>query len=414
MDVSVASEILASSGNEPTNHVQDGNLGTLTNGDGKQPQEESREESDIHRNIDATLQAWNLVDLDSLKEELEKAANSLTPYVEKTQESRAAVVEKTKEVRKRNKELLSSYPDIKDLLKGYQTFIDHLTSHNSILRSAFFQVYDPLSRAPDPYKRFQEFEGAIIDSETSRIDATFENERLQRGISDLTQQLAQAERQRDEVRELLERSQNTQDSKLEEVEKSWKAVLSEKKDNWEAREQSLENRIENQERLLGELKANYEVSQRLDEGEDRVKVSQAVATTAAELDLAHSELERANSRLVDVELRNEQLRQQLAEATSKVHHANKSEEHEGKERLRIDNMKLLRRVDDLQAERIREQRRQSRDLQETKAIIEKFQQEQEALRQKLKKREDYEIIQSELKALRVSCYLQCCKAKKTC
>ena len=409
MDVSAASEILASSDNELTNHVPPGNLGALTNGEGKQPQKDTRDESDIHRNMDATLQAWNLIDLDSLKEELEKAATSLTPYVEKTQESRTAVVEKTKEVRKRNKELLNNYPDIKDLLKGYQTFIDHLTSHNSILRSAFFQAYDPLSRAPDPYKRFQEFEHAILDSEASRIDATLENECLQREISDLTQQLAQVERQRDEVRELLRRSQDAQNSKVKEVEQSWKAVLDEKKDNWEARERSLEHKVENQERLLGELKANYEVSQRLDESGDREKVSQAVATGAAELDLAHSEVERVNSRLVDIELRNEQLRQQLAEATSNVHHVNKSEEHEGEERLRVDNVKLLKRIDDLQAERIREQRKQSKNLQETKGVIQKLQQEQEALRLKLKKRGDYEMIQSELKALKVSCFTQCCK-----
>ena len=401
MDLPVASEILANNDNDPLNYVSGELTRNLTNGDSKPAQDETSEDTDIHRNIDATLQAWNLVDLDSLKEELEKAAQALTPYAEKTQESRATVVEKTKEVRKRNKELLNSYPDIKDLLKGYQAFIDHLTSHNSILRSAFFQAYDPLSRAPDPYKRFQEFEHAIIDSETLRIDVTFENEKLQRAISDSSRQLAEAERQRDEARASLKKAQDALDLKVQEVEQSWKAVLEEKRDNWEAREQSLEHKIESQERLLGELKANYEVSQRLDQDEDESKVSQARATTAAELELAHSELERTSTRLLDVEVRNEQLRQQLAEATSSTQHADRAEDIESEERLREDNIKLLRRIDDLQAEKVREAERRSKDMQETRATIHKLQQEQDTLRQKLKKKEDYEVIQSELKALKV-------------
>lgn len=392
MDVSIESE------------VQDKELpdGIIVNGESKQSEEGAHDGSETHRKVDAALQAWNLVDLDSLKEELEKAATSLTPYAEKTQESRAAVVEKTKEVRKRHKELLNSHPEIKSLLKGYQTFIDHLTSHNSILRSAFFQAYDPLSRAPDPYKRFLEFEHAIIDSESSRIDATFENERLQRSISDLTQQLAERERQRDEVRELLKESQEAQHSKVQEVEKLWKAVLDEKKDNWEAREYTLESKVENQERLLNELKANYEVSQRLGDGESRDGDNQAAATSAAELDLAHSELERASSRLVDLEVRNEQLRQQLVEATSHNHLANRAENNEEEERLRIDNMKLLRKVDEMQADRTREERKRSKHVQEYQGTMHKLQQEHEVLRQKLKKRDDYEMIQSELKALKVS------------
>ena len=49
----------------------------------------------------------------------------------------------------------------------------------------------------------------------------------------------------------------------ERVRRRGEAVVDEKKDNWEAKERSLEERVENQERLVKELRANCEVSQRL-------------------------------------------------------------------------------------------------------------------------------------------------------
>ena len=402
MDVSAASEILAVDDEDALGISHGPAQANLVNGDSDHLTEGSKEETKAQCNIDSTLQAWNLVDFDSLKTELEKAAQSLGPYAEKTQESRVAVVEQTKEVRKRNKELLNRNPDIKDLLKGYQSFIDHLTSHNSILRSAFFQAFDPLSRAPDPYKKFQEFEHAIIDSETSRIDATYENERLQRVHTDLTRQATENQRQRDECRTAYQKLQDGQEAKEQEVEKAWRAVMEEKRGNWEAREQHLEHKISMQERLLSELKANYEVSQRLDEGDQaHGKSSQGVTTYTAELDLANSELERISSRLVDIEGRNEHLRQQLAEATSSVASSSRTDDKDSEERLRTDNIKLLRRLDDLQAEKAKEERRRLQSLEETRGTIKTLQQEQTVLHQKLKSREDYEIIQSELRALKV-------------
>ena len=41
------------------------------------------------------------------------------------------------------------------------------------------------------------------------------------------------------------------------MESSWAAVLEEKKDNWEAKEKLLEEKVENQDRLLKEIKASY-------------------------------------------------------------------------------------------------------------------------------------------------------------
>ena len=134
-----------------------------------------------------------------------------------------------------------------------------------------------------------------------------ENKHLQKTVASLTAQLEEAEKKLEEERTARKTLEDTRDSKIKEIEASWSAVLTEKQDNWEAKEKSWEEKAESQERLLKELKASYEVSQRLGKGEE-AEDDASHGATAAELEIVSSELERTSHRLAEVEARNEQLR----------------------------------------------------------------------------------------------------------
>ena len=97
---------------------------------------------------------------------------------------------------------------------------------------------------------------------------TQENEHLQKNVSKLTTQLEETESRLEAeiiARKALEEGFET---KVKDFESSWAAVLAEKKDNWEAKEKMLEEKIENQDRLLNEIKASYEVTQRLGQADN--------------------------------------------------------------------------------------------------------------------------------------------------
>ena len=160
-------------------------------------------------------------------------------------------------------------------------------------------------------------------------------------MSKLTEQVDQSEKQLTQERLARKAAEQSRDAKIKEVEASWKAVIDEKADNWEAKEKSYEEKIENQDRLLTELKANYEVAQRLGQGEGASQATQSVG--AAELEMVSSDLDRTTQRLADVEARNEQLRTQLAEVSSQTPQT--AAEDPAIEQLRNENLSLLRRLD---------------------------------------------------------------------
>ena len=97
---------------------------------------------------------------------------------------------------------------------------------------------------------------------------------------------------------------------------------------------------------MKELKASYEVSQRLEKtGEDAPDTGRNAAT-AAELELANSELERTTTRLAEIEARNEQLRVELAQSASQSSGRSTAVEDEPAYlRLRSENSSLLRRIE---------------------------------------------------------------------
>lgn len=272
-----------------------------------------------------------------------------------------------------------------------------------------------MSEAPDPYPLLEASVDSLVASEETVPKLTSEKEHLQKSVERLTSQLEETEKRLEEERTARQKLEESQESKIREIESTWSAVLSEKTNNWEAKEKSFEEKIENQDRLLKELKASLEVSQRLgreDEGD-----STRNAATAAELEIVTSELEKTSLRLAEVEARNEQLRLELAQAVSHPQTEQKIsvEDDPAYLRLQSENSSLLRKLDAARFDRDTERHEWESKLRQAERLNAKITAEKEELRAKLEKCADYEEIRRELEVIKVrTCHVPYSLTKLTC
>ncbi|OAQ68316.1 golgi membrane protein [Pochonia chlamydosporia 170] len=345
------------------------------------------------------ISAWRNVDLTTLTAGLDNTASDIVTYQRDSTVQRKELAQKTKDFRKLDDP--SKLTEIKGLLKAYQNFIDLLTNHSKSVNSAFLQAYTSISEAPDPYPLLEASVDSMLLSEETLPKLTKENKELQENVSKLTSQLEDSEHELQQERASRKEIEDNLDSRIKDVESSWNAVMEEKKDNWEAKEKSLEEKVEHQERLLNEMRASYEVNQRLGKvGED--SESHHAKATSAELEMLHSDIERTSARLAEVEARNEQLRLELAQAKSSISSQpdKRLEDDPGYMRMRSENSSLIRKLD---ASRM-EKESMKRDLDSQLRTMERetlhLREEKETLKSKVQKWNDYEDIKQELEVLK--------------
>ena len=214
-----------------------------------------------------------------------------------------------------------------------------------------------------------------------------------------------AEKQIQHERALRQELEETREGKSKEIEASWQAVLDEKKDNWEAKEHALEEKLENQERLLNEIKASYEVSQRLGQTKDNIGNS-SISASAAELEIVSSDLERTSQRLAEVEARNEQLRVELAQASSNAPQRTNAEDDPALARLQSENSSLMRKLDATNFEKDSETRKWENRIRILERDTQSLQQEKDELREKIHQWRDYSEVKRELEVFKVWLRLQ--------
>lgn len=345
--------------------------------------------------------AWRSLDLSTLVKALDTTAEEMVTQQKDSLVQRKDLAAKTKEFRKLSDE--AKLAEMKDLLKAYQGYIDVVTTHNKAVSSAFMQVYSPLSEAPDPYPLLEASIDALItaDEVVPRLEG--ENERLRRQVEKMNGLLEENEKQLETERHKRQSFEGSQDSRVKEVEESWTKVLSEKEENWTSKEQALEAKVENQERLLKELKASYEVSQRLEKsGEDQDGRGRHSAA-AAELEIVNSELEKTALRLSDMEARNEQLRLELAQSATQSHSSgrnNSVEEDPAFLRLRSENSSLLRRLDTARFDRDADKTNLENRLRSLERELTSLKTSRETLQTKVHKWSDYDELKRELEMIR--------------
>ncbi|KAL2369208.1 hypothetical protein RJ035_007986 [Blastomyces gilchristii] len=357
----------------------------------KQAQEENK--------FQQAIAVWRGIDLSSLVPKLDTTASDIIAHQRDSLVQRKDLAQKTKDFRRLDD--ATKLAEYKGLLKSYQTFIDLLTNHGKASSSAFLQLYSALSEAPDPYPLLEASVDSLVVSEDTVPKLNSEIDFLRKSTNRLTSQLEESEKKLEEERSLRRKVEENQDAKIQEVEASWTAVLAEKTSNWEAKEKNYEEKAENHERLLKEIKASYEVNQRLDraDGEDTSRS----AATAAELEIVASELEKTSERLAEVEARNEQLSLELAQAVSHSQSENKHRTMEDDPsflRLQAENSSLLRKLDAARYEKDADKHSWEGKLRQIERQNNKITAERDEIKSKLDKWSDYEDIRRELEAIK--------------
>ena len=359
----------------------------------------AREGAEESNKFQQAVAAWRTLDLSKLVSTLDVAASELVSHQRDSLLKRKDLAQKTKDFKKLDD--AAKLLDIKDLLKSYQGYVDVLTNHNKTISSAFMQAYTPLSEAPDPYPLLDASIDSLVTVEEVVPKLESENERLQKQVNKLNSQLEDSEKQLEEERNNRQSSEGSQDSRIKEVEQSWSAVLKEKEDNWTAKEQSLEEKVESQDRILKELKASYEVSQRLEKTGEEIPDTGRNAATAAELEMANSELERTTARLAEIEARNEQMRVELAQSAGQSSGRGTAVEDEPAYlRLRSENSSLLRRIDNARYDKESETSALESKVRGIEREVSSLKADRESLQARVQKWSDYEEVKRELEMLR--------------
>jgi homeobox protein cut-like len=241
----------------------------------------------------------------------------------------------------------------------------------------------------------------LVISEDTLPKLSEEKETLRKRLDRVTSQLEDTERRLNEERATRSTLEQNQDQRNKELEASWAKVLQEKQDNWEAKGRSLEEKVENQDRLLKELKANYEVSQRLGQNAESGPSWQG-GTTSTELEMAHADLEKTTSRLADMETHNEQLRVELAQAMSHSQPGRPTSvlDDPAFQTLQSENSALLRRFDAARLDKDAEKNEWQNKLLHVERQKKQASAEVEDLKLKIQKWADYEELRRELEMIK--------------
>lgn len=284
---------------------------------------------------------------------------------------------------------------------AYQTFIDLLANHSKSVNSAFLQAYTSISEAPDPYPLLEASVDSMLVSEDTLPKLSQENQHLQETVARLTSQLEETESRLQTERTARKQLEDNLESKVKEVESNWAEALDENKANWEAKEKALEEKVENQDRLLEEIKASYEVNQRLGRSDD-AESGQRGHVTSAELEMVNSDLERTSARLAEVEARNEHLRLELAQAKSHVpaQPTTTLEDDPGYMRMRSENSSLIRKLDAARVEKEGVKRDVAAKLRSLEREVGLLKEDRDALKAKVQKWGDYDEVKQELEVLK--------------
>lgn len=298
-----------------------------------------------------------------------------------------------------------SWKSSTDTSTAYQTFIDHLTTSKKATENAFLNLYQSLSEAPDPYPLLE----ATIDSLLSLPDMQAmarENTTLNSTVTRLSSQISNLEASMAAKNKELERLKHEREEDVKKQEEVWRGVIDEKTRNWEGKEKALNEKLGHQESVLKEIKASYEVSQRMGPRSAGGEEDGLAKERMAEFEILSRDLERTTLRLAEVEGRNEQLRLELASAQSESGYATTNDKAEVEEdpliaRLQGENSTLLKRVENVKTEASNEKREWERKVRGLERTIEGLSKDKDTLKEKISKWGDYEEVRRELEILKV-------------
>ncbi|CAA7261704.1 unnamed protein product [Cyclocybe aegerita] len=358
----------------------------------------------VETNFSAALATWKDINLTELQKTLDTQGIELVDNQKESVVGRKALAEKTKDFKKiPDDEKLNAF---KGLLKAYQTEIDSLTKRSKTSDNAFLHVYKLLAEAPDPYPLLE----AAVDQAvkvTEAIENEAEMQRLKEENTELKKRIndfSAVENAKKKLEVKVEQMEQKMDAliqeKVSQKANELTATYDEKLRNYEDREQDLQRQVSLTKNQLRDLRVSNESNQAklFDHSQ---KQDQEVVAKLAEADMIIADLERANTRIVALEHRNEILR---AEIETMRGGAESSERVQALEKQIADlegETEALSHSLDVQKQRTSETelagQKKAEEL--SKELLKKSS-ETEQLRTKLKQLSDYDEIKRELEIMK--------------
>ncbi|KAK4694877.1 homeobox protein cut-like, partial [Phenoliferia sp. Uapishka_3] len=299
---------------------------------------------------------------------------------------------------------------------AYQAEIDALTRRSKSAENSFLNVYKLLAEAPDPFPLLD----AAVDqtaraSEAKLLESELARQKDEVGL--LKQQLVEAQSVEKERKKLQDRVEKYE-SRMEEMiqdkvsakEAELHATYDERLRNYDERfvrllldlhlEKDLQRQVTVARSQLRELRTTNDSSQaKLFDHSERQ--DQETVTRLAEADLITEDLERANSRVAEVERRNVKLRAEIEAVRSGSESASRVEALESQiTDLQSEASRLIRSLDTSKETTDKERKELEKRVEELEKEVEMNLKEVEGYKERMKLYADYDETKRELEIMK--------------
>lgn len=344
------------------------------------------------------LNVWSKADFTTLQKELDKNILDVKARETSSLDSRKNLATETKKFKKLESD--DKLDQINKIIKHYQKEIDNLTQRSKSAEKSLLDVYTKISEAPDPTPLLQ---NSVV--ELSKLDGS---DKLKAGNDDSKKKAALHEDYESLKKKLLDLEQSsavTLEKRLAVKEEEINSVWKEKQKHWNEQKEDLQKQV----KLLQETNKGLEkkISKQIDfDNDDKNGDLTPVTKTqrsvdSSEFTLLSQELETAQSRVLQLEQRNEELSGSLAKANSEA--ANESALHS--KVVKIGHLESENAL--LSASLEKERQANARDMNNLKEKVRKLENETKTYKleldntsRKLKNYSDYEDIKNELSVLK--------------
>ena len=363
--------------------------------------------------VSAALERWREIDLPAIQSSIGDLQQQLIASQKESLVSRKRLADSTREFKKQPDE--AKLEGIKSLLKAYQIEIDTLTKRAQSSENAFLKIWDGpsgIKGAPDPYPMLEILvEQAVAIAEAESLRARFDA--LQQSYDALvrkTETLSNAESERYSLQNRLLASETSFEERLRDrtqsLEKEWEAKLEERSRNSKDKERETADEIARLKEQVKELRTREDDLTRkglsgsdTDDGIGRS--ADGSASAQAEVEMMVAELERANRRTAELELRNVTLRAEIEGVRSGKEASARARELEQETRgLKDENKHLKSLIGSWEASQKKATDAEGARRQEHEKQLAAREKEIASYRAKLERQQDYEEIKREVEILR--------------
>ncbi|KAI7887707.1 CASP C terminal-domain-containing protein [Mucor mucedo] len=354
-------------------------------------------------NFSSAIHYWKGIQLSNLQKELDQQGLAIVEKQKDGLVSRKKLAEQTREFKKiPDEEKLQKF---KTLLKGYQSEIDNITKRTKYAESSFLTVYKLLADAPDPAPLFE----AAVDQSAKMVDHTAlanENSALREQLEKANQSIKHYEAVEKTNLELVQKISTMEASLTERKSKDTSNLEQEMKDQYsdkirqyKEREHDLQKRLNQALDQLTDLRQSHDDTQAQLIGHDQ-KYDEEVIGKLAELDMVTMDLERANGRIIQLEKKVDDLKEEnskLQETRDTIEGntlANESYQHDA------EISKLIKDVETYKDLFKKTEIRLSKKIKDLTLEVKSLAEERDSLKKKVKGFEDYDEIKRELQIMK--------------